>query len=242
MALLSKNTHETIKENLSAYLDGQLDATTAATVQVHLASCAECAWEKQTLEQIRRLMAQVPRVAPPRSFVLREALVAAPSRAGFFTTTRMLYLRGVTAAVGVLLSAVLAGDVWLRPIAQVPMATAPSAPQTEMLTIGATAEAMPTDQVTFKAAPQPEGTPALDGSFAAATPAPDDGVRAVGGGPEATQEVAGQEFAVNDRGGVRAPFWADLRLWRVAEGMLGAMFIVLVAITATGWRRVARLN
>ena len=235
---LKKNTHEIKNENLCAYIDGQLNADEAAVMEAHIASCAECAWEKETLERTRRLMAQVPRCVPPRSFVLREAQVAAPSAAGFFTSARLLYLRGATAAAGVLLAAVVAGDAWVRPLMQPPMASLASPTQTEMLTFGATLEAQPTEDAVMKsAAPATGETPEPT-----AMPAPDDGARGAGGGPEETSAVAGQEYGVNDLGAPGAPIWVDIRLWRVAEGMLGTMFVALLAITAAGWRRIARLG
>jgi len=126
------------------------------------------------------------------------------------------------------------------------MAAVP-APQADMATFGATAEALPTDQAMSKAAPpptapqQPEGTPA---PTVAETPvaAPTDAVRGIGAGPAATSGVAGSESAVVERDETRASIWANKWLWRVAEGALGAMFVALVALTATGWRRIARLG
>ena len=244
MGLMKNRSHELIQENLCAYIDGELNASEAAAVEAHLASCPACAWEKQTLEQTSRLLSQAPKVAVPRSFVVREAQVSAPAKTGFFNSARMVYLRGATAAAGVLLAAVVAGDVWLRPVVM-PMAAAP-APQADMATFGATAEALPTDQAVLKAAPppsapQPDGTPAPSVSE---TPiaAPTDAVRGVGAGPAATSEVAGSESAVVERDETRASIWANKWLWRVAEGALGALFVALVALTATGWRRIARLG
>jgi hypothetical protein len=243
---LKKNAHENIRENLSAYLDKRLDAPTAAAVEAHLASCAECAWEKNTLEQTCRLVAQAPRVAPPRSFVLREAQVSAPVKASFFSSARMVYLRGATAVAGVLLAVVVAGDVWVRP-AVTPMAAPADTAQTEMLTFAAATEAQPTAIEGVKLAAQdPDETPQPEATSPPpqAMPAPDDGTRGLGAGPEATSDIAAQEYGVNDLGAgtASAPFWVDIRMWRVAEGMLGAMFVALVAITATGWRRIARLG
>lgn len=244
MGLLKNRSHKCIQENLCAYIDGELNASEAAAVEAHLASCPECAWEKKTLEQTSLLLSQAPTLAVPRSFVVREAQVSAPAKTGFFTSARMVYLRGATAAAGVLLAAVVAGDAWLRPVVM-PMAAAPAA-QADMATFGVTAEALPTDQAMLKAAPppaepQPEGTAA---PTVAETPiaAPTDAVRGVGAGPAATPEIAGSEFAVREQGETRASVWSDIRIWRVAEGALGAMFVALLALTATGWRKIARLG
>jgi hypothetical protein len=63
-----------------------------------------------------------------------------------------------------------------------------------------------------------------------------------GGGPvvEETPTVAGAEFAAVERGETRAALWADLRLWRAAEGVLGALFVALLGVTLAGWRKTAR--
>jgi len=242
MALLTRDIHATVKENLSAFLDGELSAKDAALLEKHLAACGGCAWEKQTLEQTRTLLAQVPRVAVPRSFALREAQVRAPQKAGFFAPARMLYLRGVTAVVGVLLSAVLLGDAWLRPM--VP-AAAPAPMQEMMATDAQSVQPTEVATMTLKAAPapaapgetplpEPTTEPAVAG---AASPAVEGGR---GGGPEATPEVAVNGYGAREQGEVRVTLWADLRLWRAAEGVLGALFVALLGVTLAGWRKAAR--
>jgi anti-sigma factor RsiW len=253
MALLTKDIHKTTKEDLSAYLDGELSAKDAAAVKQHLAACGACAWEKQTLEQTRRLLAQVPRVAVPRSFALREAQVRAPQKAGFFAPARTLYLRGVTAVVGVLLSAILLGDAWLRPAlmpaaAPVPAsvtfdAQAVQATEVTSMTLKAAPAETPMPEATAVRAPAPsEGTPLPEPTTApavagAASPAVEEGR---GGGPEATPEVAVNGYGAREQGETHAPLWADLRLWRAAEGVLGALFVTLLGVTLAGWRKTAR--
>jgi len=46
---------------LSSYLDGELSASNAAAVRDHLASCAECATEAESLRAVGRLMAMARR-------------------------------------------------------------------------------------------------------------------------------------------------------------------------------------
>jgi len=46
---------------LSAYLDGELSAANAAAVRDHLASCADCAAEAESLRAVGRLMAMARR-------------------------------------------------------------------------------------------------------------------------------------------------------------------------------------
>lgn len=247
MAFWNRDKHQRIKDNLSAYLDGHLSAKQAAEVEAHLASCAECAWEKQTLEQTRRLVQMAPRVAVPRSFVLRAAQLEKPARRGAFVPMPLMALRTATAAVGIVLAFVLAGDLWLRPLAPVPapssIVSAPPAPAGEMYSLGATPEPTPTEAVMkLAAAPEaetPMPQPLVDGTAVAALPA--EGGRGDRGEAEATPEVAAQDTSVRERGEVQAPFWAEVWVWRAAEGALGAMFVALLVITVTGWRRAARL-
>lgn len=47
--------HETLKENLSAYLDGELSGPEKSEVEAHLKGCAECRGE---LESLRRANAE----------------------------------------------------------------------------------------------------------------------------------------------------------------------------------------
>lgn len=250
MAFWNRDKHKKIKENLSAYLDGHLDPKQAAEVEAHLKSCAECAWEKQTLEQTRRLVRMAPRVAVPRSFVLRAAQVEAPTRRGAFAAAPLMALRAATAAVGILLAVVVAGDLWVRPLAPVlapvsaPMLGTPPAPAPDggVYTFSTTPESTATEQAIMKMAAQPEAetpTPApVEGT--AATALAWDGGRGAGA-PEATPEVAAHDLSVQERGETQAPFWAEAWIWRAAEGALGAMFVALLIITATGWRRASRV-
>ncbi|MDH7489772.1 MAG: zf-HC2 domain-containing protein [Anaerolineae bacterium] len=248
MAFWNRDKHKRIKDNLSAYLDGRLNPKQAAEVEAHLESCAECAWEKQTLEQTRRLVQMAPRVAVPRSFILSPAQVEKPARRSPLVPAPLMALRTATAAVGILLAFVIAGDLWLRPLAPAPVAApmvgAPLAPSGDMYAFGVTPEPSPTEESVMKlaAAPQPETpTPEAQAEGTAAAVLPADVTRA--GEPEATPppEAAAQGVPVRERGEVRTPVWAEVWVWRAAEGALGAMFVALLVITVTGWRRVARM-
>ncbi|GAB4410320.1 MAG: hypothetical protein Kow00123_23930 [Anaerolineales bacterium] len=274
MAFWNRKKHKRIKDNLSAYLDGRLNPKQAAEVEAHLESCAECAWEKQTLEQTRRLVQMAPRVAVPRSFILSPAQVEKPARRSPLVPAPLMALRTATAAVGILLAFVIAGDLWLRPLAPAPgaapmvsvppapsgdmyafgttpppaaapMVSVPPTPSGDMYAFGMTPTPPPTEEATMKLAAVPQSetpTPVagMEGTAAAALPA--EGGRG-GGEPEVTPptEAAAQEFPVRERGEVRAPVWAEVWVWRAAEGALGAMFVALLVITVTGWRRVARM-
>jgi hypothetical protein len=69
-------------EALSAYLDGALDATARARVETHLAACAECRRERDTLDRVVGLLRAEPSPRAPVGFVDRvlAATGTAPRR------------------------------------------------------------------------------------------------------------------------------------------------------------------
>jgi hypothetical protein len=80
-----------------------------ARVEEHLAGCANCTWELETLHQTVDLVGQLPKVPVPRAFTIQETL--RPRRAGLFQARwAYTYLKGATALAAVLLILVLAGD------------------------------------------------------------------------------------------------------------------------------------
>ena len=68
MGWFRRNEHD--EEQLSAYLDGELDARQAENVERHLSSCAACSALLEELRETRALLSALPAQAPPRSFVL----------------------------------------------------------------------------------------------------------------------------------------------------------------------------
>ena len=109
---LIKSEHKRVEEMLSAYLDGELSPKEQATVEKHLARCADCAQNLHTLRQTVALLEQLPPVAVPRSFAIRP--VQAARRHSFFQTRQAyVYLRAATALATILFAVVLAGDVFI---------------------------------------------------------------------------------------------------------------------------------
>ncbi|HID62344.1 MAG TPA: hypothetical protein EYP49_06340 [Anaerolineae bacterium] len=105
----SKAEHRRIKEMLSVYMDGELPSRDRARVEEHLAECADCTWDLETLRQTVDLVGQLPKVPAPRAFTIREA--PRPRRAGLFQARwAYTYLKGATALAAALLILVLAGD------------------------------------------------------------------------------------------------------------------------------------
>ncbi|MCH8346450.1 MAG: zf-HC2 domain-containing protein, partial [Chloroflexi bacterium] len=100
------NRHRSLRDQLSAYIDGELDASAAERLESHLAECGRC---RQEMEQLRATIAalqELPAVEPPRSFTLspeRAALrprmpVASPLAFG-----ARIAAAGVAAALAVVL-------------------------------------------------------------------------------------------------------------------------------------------
>ena len=70
------NRHRRLRDQLSAYIDGELDASAAGRLEHHLAECGRC---RQEMEQLRATVAalqELPAVEPPRSFTLSPDRVA----------------------------------------------------------------------------------------------------------------------------------------------------------------------
>jgi hypothetical protein len=70
------NRHRRLRDQLSAYIDGELDASAAERLERHLAECGRC---RQEMEQLRATVAalqELPAVEPPRSFTLSPERVA----------------------------------------------------------------------------------------------------------------------------------------------------------------------
>ena len=64
------NRHRRLRDQLSAYIDGELDASAVERLERHLAECGRC---RQEMEQLRSTVAalqELPAVEPPRSFTL----------------------------------------------------------------------------------------------------------------------------------------------------------------------------
>jgi hypothetical protein len=78
MGWFRRNEHD--HEQLSAYLDGELDSRQAETVESHLATCDACAALLEELRGGRALLASLPAQTSGRSFVLGSEYARAPVR------------------------------------------------------------------------------------------------------------------------------------------------------------------
>jgi len=153
-------------EVISSYIDGALAPNETAAVRRHLAECGVCAANLRTMRETVLLLKELPQVACPRSFIIREADVMPqrPRPSGLF-----VFLRSATAAVAILLAAVLAGDLILRQAVPSPLAmpqtavvreAAPAAPSADQQLSVPTVPADTGAAAKLAAAPSPEMTQA----------------------------------------------------------------------------------
>lgn len=77
-----------VQSRLSAYLDAELSGTEQQQIRSHLEQCIECSLELESLRQTKRILRQIPIVAPTRGpeYVLLRVRqsVPAPRRAPLF--------------------------------------------------------------------------------------------------------------------------------------------------------------
>ncbi|HIC96144.1 TPA: hypothetical protein EYP12_05905, partial [Candidatus Bipolaricaulota bacterium] len=120
-----RDVHHRTRELLSAYIDGELPPKEKAAVEEHLRECAECRRDLETLRRTVALLRETPRVAIPRSFVIRPADVErtpAPLRIPVFM--RMATALGT--AVLVLVAGLYLLMQAISPAAPIPKAVAPA--------------------------------------------------------------------------------------------------------------------
>jgi hypothetical protein len=142
--------HDQVAELLSAYIDGEVTAAERGLVEAHLASCDVCGRDLATLRQTVTLLRQLPQVAAPRPFTLRESDVQSlrptlrPARPAWWQSG---WLRGAVAAAAMLLCVAVAGVTLLleHGLVGAPAAPAPVALQSQPQAPAATqaAEAAP---------------------------------------------------------------------------------------------------
>ncbi len=68
------------REELSAYLDGELIPLRIEAMRSHLASCQSCRAELQAMRDLKAGLATIPEIAAPRSFALTPEMASRPLR------------------------------------------------------------------------------------------------------------------------------------------------------------------
>jgi len=107
------NEHRFCQENLSPFLDRQMDSRGRSRVEKHLQECAECRAELESLRQTVALLRTAPMHKPPRSFFIPLSEGARQKTAQRY---RLVYgyLQAATAVAMVLMVLVVSGDALLR--------------------------------------------------------------------------------------------------------------------------------
>src|SRR5262249_55313488 len=101
------NTEAHVRDDLSAYLDGELGGDARRTVEAHLVTCADCRRELAELRATVALVRRLPEAAPPRPLFVRAPEAAPP--AGLLRWLGVLRL--ATGAVAILLATLVVGDI-----------------------------------------------------------------------------------------------------------------------------------
>jgi hypothetical protein len=101
--------HAVSEEELTAYVDGQLDAVGAARLEAHSATCEECATAIAELRALKSVLSALPAVSPSRSFVLTLAMAGDPGQSrprAAGSSSRFAFAPALAMAVLVLLFAI----------------------------------------------------------------------------------------------------------------------------------------
>ncbi len=68
------------REELSAFLDGEVIPLRIEAMQAHLASCPSCRAELEAMRELKAGLATIPEIAAPRSFALTPEVASRPLR------------------------------------------------------------------------------------------------------------------------------------------------------------------
>ena len=222
------------QENLSEYLDNRLSDEDGRKIEMHLSACGECREDFESLRSTVELVQRTPLVKPRRSFVLAKAPATAPQRTGIPTWAAGLATSAALAAFLVILSSDLSGVLTTE-------GTAPrgTSPETARSIGEPTATASPPQEGEPESAPSLIQAEAADGgegeaadlTTAAETPATTE------------EEKAKEELTTDDLASITSaePFeeseGGTSAYWRIAEGMLAALTLVLAGGLIWLWRR-----
>src|SRR3990172_2688691 len=77
MMMLWPGSHRRFRESLSAYIDGELEASAAERLEAHLAACEGCRLELGQLRATAAALRDLPEAEVPRSFTLSPERAAA---------------------------------------------------------------------------------------------------------------------------------------------------------------------
>lgn len=231
-----RRSHAISEEQLSAYIDGQLDDADAARLEAHAESCSACRDALAELRTVRSTLRELPQVAAPRSFALREADVR-PAPATRVSGGRAPALLGGLASVALVAFLTLVSvDVLDRGSSGGDAATVSGAAADRSTTEQQYSDAEVGDGETQlrentlgqSGAPSAgsAATPAArEPAVTGPVPAADDGAQPEGGAPEATTRAAVDDDGVSDA------------LLRAGEVAAAAVALAAAGGFAFAWRR-----
>lgn len=90
-----------IRQNLSAYMDGQLEPAWLEAVSAHVGECRECRMELQELEETTAIVQSLPELSPPADFkdrLHRKIAAGAGDETGGTRASRFLSAKAVRVA------------------------------------------------------------------------------------------------------------------------------------------------
>jgi hypothetical protein len=124
--------HNQVVELLSAYIDDEVTAEERTMVEQHLTMCSACVQNLATLRQAVALLKELPQIAVPRPFTLRQADVS-PARRVRMPWWRLSWAQGLLAGAAMLLCVAAVGGILIfNRSARLPQSVAlqaPAAPQ-----------------------------------------------------------------------------------------------------------------
>src|SRR3990170_1672096 len=103
--------HRRFRESLSAYIDGEMEASAVERLEAHLAACEGCRLELQQLRATAAALHDLPEIQAPRSFTLSPQRAAARRPLTGAATPLALGMRLAAAGVAVALAAVFVVDL-----------------------------------------------------------------------------------------------------------------------------------
>ncbi len=108
---LMDRRHRAFREDLSAYLDGQLSEREKRRLEEHLSDCAACRRELDELRAVVEAVRSLAAAPVPRSFAIEPAAVPRPAAA----RRPSLALGALSAAALVVFAVLLGGDLLTQP-------------------------------------------------------------------------------------------------------------------------------
>lgn len=224
------DSHARLRERLSAYLDGELEARDAERLEAHLSECESCRDELEGLRAISASLRELPEAEAPRSFALRPAQVEGRPATEQFLPPLAIATRIAASGVAVALAVIVVIDIGGFGDESDSLETAAPAMQSERaVDFDAGADALEDDA---RASPEEPGAAGDDaGGGATGESAPELDGSATDEGDVAEPPEAAPE-STDDGGGIDA-----LTVVEIGLGVaLAALIVVTIGVTVVARR------